>query len=100
VLNWAIELESPIDLHHSGWNKDSLKPGDSITVEGMAARNGSRQAWGKSVVLGNTGRRILTVSTAPPPPPLSPRPTPRWALTWDRTSCGWPTAVPISCSGR
>jgi len=78
MLNWAIELESPIDLQRGGWNKDSLKPGDSITVEGMAARNGSRQAWGKSVVLGNTGRRILTASFAAPPPPLSPRPTPRW----------------------
>ncbi|MEP7310063.1 MAG: DUF6152 family protein [Acidobacteriota bacterium] len=78
MLNWAIELESPIDLQRSGWNKDSLKPGDKITVEGMAARNGSRQAWGKSVVLGGTGRQVLTVSLATPPPPLSPRPTPRW----------------------
>ena len=24
VTNWAVELESPIDLHDSGWNPDSL----------------------------------------------------------------------------
>ena len=48
VLNWAVELESPIELQQSGWNKDTLQPGDAITVRGMAARNGSRQAWGDS----------------------------------------------------
>src|SRR5690242_10407387 len=39
MLNWAIELESPIDLQRSGWSKDTLHPGDSITVEGFSARN-------------------------------------------------------------
>ncbi len=39
-----------------------VRPGDSITVEGIAARNGSRQAWGKSVVLTGTGRQVLNVS--------------------------------------
>ena len=34
-VNWAIELESPIDLHDSGWNKDSVNPGDAITVTGF-----------------------------------------------------------------
>ena len=33
-LNWAIELESPIDLQRSGWTADSLQPGDAITVRG------------------------------------------------------------------
>jgi hypothetical protein len=78
VLNWAIELESPIDLQRSGWARESLQPGDAITVEGMAARNGSRQAWGKSVVLSGTGRKMLTVTVSGPPPLLQTRPTPRW----------------------
>ncbi len=42
--NWAIELESPVDLQKGGWNRDSLKPGDAITVQGISARDGSRQA--------------------------------------------------------
>ena len=78
MLNWAVELESPIDLQRSGWTKDSLRPGDTITVEGMAARNGSRQAWGKSVALAGSGRHVLNVTATAPTPPLSPRPTPRW----------------------
>src|SRR5919108_6579022 len=56
--NWAIELESPIDLEKGGWNRDSLKPGDAITVQGISARDGSRQAWARSVVLSSTGRRV------------------------------------------
>src|SRR5687767_2393399 len=43
TLNWAIELESPIILGASGWDKNTVKPGDSITVEGIQARDGSRQ---------------------------------------------------------
>ena len=76
--NWAIELESPIDLQQNGWARDTIRPGDAITVEGMAARDGSHQAWGKSVAISATGRKVLSVSTTPPPPPLRPRPTPTW----------------------
>ena len=78
ILNWAIELESPIELQQSGWNKESVQPGDTITVQGIAARNGSRQAWANSIVLRATGKRVLEVSSLPPPVPLQPRPTPRW----------------------
>src|SRR2546422_10857709 len=49
ISNWAIELESPVDLQKSGWNRDTLKPGEASTVQGIAAREGSRQAWGNSV---------------------------------------------------
>ena len=78
TLNWAIELESPIDLQRSGWTRDSVQPGDAITVEGIAARNGSRQAWGNSIVMKATGRAVLNVSASAPPPLLQTRPTPRW----------------------
>jgi len=78
IANWAIEVESPIDLQRNGWNRETLKPGDKIRVEGLAARNGSRQAWGNSIVIRATGRSVFTVSFAPPPPPLEARPTPRW----------------------
>ena len=79
VLNWAVELESPIDLQDGGWNRDVVKPGDSVTVKGISARDGSRQVWGESVVLSATGRRVFNVALTPPPPPLQPRPVPRWA---------------------
>src|SRR5713226_7687619 len=45
VNNWAIELESPVDLGKAGWKMDSVKPGDALTVQGIPARNGTRQVW-------------------------------------------------------
>src|SRR5436309_1033532 len=67
VLNWAIELESPIDLQKSGWKANTVQPGDALTVDGLAARNGSRQAWGRAVTL-TGGRRVFTVTASGPPP--------------------------------
>jgi hypothetical protein len=78
VVNWAIEVEGPIDLQRNGWSRDTLQPGDKIRVEGIAARNGSHQAWGNAIVIRATGRSVFSVSTAVPPPPLEARPTPRW----------------------
>jgi hypothetical protein len=77
LTNWAIELESVVDLRRNGWRHDTLKPGDSITVQGITARNGSKQAWGNSIVVGDTGKRVFTV-TAAQPPANQPGPTPRW----------------------
>ena len=78
---WAIELESPVALRKAGWNRDSLKIGDGITVRGISARDGSRQAWAKSVVLISSGKRILEVpaaSQASASRGNQAAPTPRW----------------------
>jgi hypothetical protein len=77
-VNWAIELASPIDLTHSGWTRESVQPGESIKVDGITARNGSRQVWANSVVTTANGRQVLNVKATAPPPPLGNRPTPRW----------------------
>ena len=79
VVNWAIELDGPIDLRRNGWSRDTLRPGDKVHVEGIAARNGSHQAWGNSVVVRATGKSVYNVTLAPPALPLEPRPTPRWS---------------------
>jgi hypothetical protein len=76
--SWAIELESTVDLRRSGWTRDTLKVGDAITVQGIAARDGSNQAWGNSVVVASTGRRVFTVTPAQPPRDQAAGPTPRW----------------------
>jgi hypothetical protein len=73
-----VELESPIDLSQSGWSATSVGIGDGVTVQGMAARDGSAQIWGNSVTITSTGRRILTVANRPPAAPPQVRPTPRW----------------------
>jgi len=78
LVNWAIEYESPIDLQKSGWNVDSLQPGDAITVQGIAARDGSHQAWSRSTTMTATGKTMLNARAATPPPvPSSPRPSPK-----------------------
>src|SRR6185295_1432943 len=32
VLNWAVELESPVELEIDGWKDNTLRPGDKISV--------------------------------------------------------------------
>jgi hypothetical protein len=78
VLNWAVEVESPNILRANGWGEKTLQPGDSITVEGMRARDGSRQVWGDHILRAGSRQPVFTVSYTPPPVPLAPRPTPRW----------------------
>ncbi|MFO7275860.1 MAG: DUF6152 family protein [Pseudomonadota bacterium] len=39
---WKIETNSPSVLRRRGWNSDSLKVGDEVTVEGWPARDGSK----------------------------------------------------------
>jgi hypothetical protein len=78
VANWAIELESPIDLGQGGWSRDAVQPGDAITVDGMAARDGSRQAWARSIVMTATKKKVLNITPSTPPPLLQARPAPRW----------------------
>jgi len=74
---WAIELESRVDLARHNWTRDSVRPGDIIKVQGIAARDGSRQAWGKSITLASTGKRVLDVPPAVPPVVKDVRPAPR-----------------------
>ena len=83
VTNWAVELESTIDLERSGWNLNTLKSGDAVTVQGMLARDGSPQIWGDSVVLTASNKRVLNMSAEAkafllPVANLPARATPRW----------------------
>lgn len=38
---WIAETSSPSGLKRRGWSQDSLKPGDSVTLEGYRALDGS-----------------------------------------------------------
>src|SRR5438552_3752486 len=67
VDRWAIELESRVDLVRGGWSRESLRPGDAIKVQGIAARDGSRQLWGKSVILASNGKKVLDALTTAVP---------------------------------
>ena len=77
IGNWAIELESPVDLRREGWTRNALAVGDVVTVDGIAARDGSKQAWSLSMVVARTGRRIFFERPVAPPAATN-KPTPRW----------------------
>ena len=52
TVNWAVEWASPLELRKAGWTRDALKVGDSVTVEGWLARDGSKLASGRTVTAG------------------------------------------------
>ena len=80
TATWAVEWASPLELHRSGWTRDSLKVGDSVTIDGWLARDGSKLVSGRSVALAS-GKRL---SEAPEEEAESAtahvpsRPAPRW----------------------
>lgn len=61
IHNWAMELGSPNGLSRRGWTKDTLKLGETITIEGSRARDGSYKANASNVTLGN-GKRLFNGS--------------------------------------
>ena len=63
LTNWNIELGPPLILRRAGWKQDSLKVGDQVTVEGYRAKDGSKMANGRKVILAD-GRQVFSGSTA------------------------------------
>ncbi|HEY9182920.1 MAG TPA: DUF6152 family protein, partial [Gammaproteobacteria bacterium] len=58
VHNWAIELVGINDLLRLGWGRDRVKAGDTISVVGFGARNGTNTANAASVTLASTGELL------------------------------------------
>jgi hypothetical protein len=58
VHNWAMELGSPNGLARRGWTRETLKIGDTITVEGSRARDNSYKANASNVTLPG-GKRLF-----------------------------------------
>jgi hypothetical protein len=80
VTNWGFEMGSPNGLMRAGWTRNSLKPGDVVTVEGSRARDGSNHANARAVTLSGTGQRLFAASSGGDAPASSPgdvaQPTP------------------------
>ena len=58
VTNYAVEGGTPNNLRRQGWGKDSLQAGNTVTVEGFMAKNGSNHVNGRTVTLPD-GRRVF-----------------------------------------
>ena len=63
VTNWGFEMGSPNILLRAGWTRNSMKPGDVVTVEGSRAKDGSNNANVKAVTLARTGQQLFGASS-------------------------------------
>ncbi len=59
---WQCEGGPPNTLTRNGWSKDSLKPDDQITIEGVLAKDGSKTCNARLVKLPN-GRSVFAGSS-------------------------------------
>jgi hypothetical protein len=57
VVNWGAEMGPTHGLQRTGWRRDTLKIGDSVTVSGFLARNGENRMNARTVTLTATGLR-------------------------------------------
>ena len=63
VTNWSFEMGSPNTLIRQGWKRTALKEGDQVTVEGYAAKDGSKVANARGVTLPD-GTKVFAGSPA------------------------------------
>jgi Family of unknown function (DUF6152) len=61
IINYACEGAAPNGLYRNGWRKDSLKAGDSVTVEGWRAKDGSNTMNAGNVILPD-GKKVFAGS--------------------------------------
>ena len=57
VTNWTIELANPNELLHDGLTRNTLKPGDVVTMKALLAKDGSNLADARTLDLPD-GRKI------------------------------------------
>ena len=57
VTNWGAEMGPPHGLQRQGWRRETLKIGESVSVDGFMARNGENRMNARTVTLTATGGR-------------------------------------------
>jgi hypothetical protein len=62
VTNYAVEGGAPNGLYRNGWRKDSLKAGDTITVDGWRAKDGSNTVNAGTVMTAE-GKKLFAGSS-------------------------------------
>jgi hypothetical protein len=66
VQKWAFELAAPGVLRRAGMSREDrggLKPGDEITVTGLASKDGSNSGWLQELKLADG--RVIKLVTGP-----------------------------------
>jgi hypothetical protein len=57
VEKWQAELTAPNKMSRAGWDKQTLKPGDSITASGYVAKDGAHTMW-LTKLIGSDGQDL------------------------------------------
>lgn len=63
TVNWNLEMGTPNILMRMGWRRDSLKPGDTVTITGWRARNNPHVGNIDDVIMPD-GSKIFADSSA------------------------------------
>src|SRR5262245_17111246 len=63
AVNWDFELGPPNSLMRQGWTRNSLKPGDSVTVTGFLSKLSPTNGNARTVTL-TDGRKVFAGSSA------------------------------------
>ncbi len=65
TTQWMVETSNPNGLMRLGWTKNSLKPGDVITVEAYQSKDGSNTANAARITLAD-GSKVFAGSPGTP----------------------------------
>lgn len=65
VANWAIEFGEPLVLEREGWNRNSVRIGDLVSMEGYPARGPKKQAFATTLMRGNERLFVPRLAAAP-----------------------------------
>jgi len=63
IVNWDFELASPNGLMRRGWNRNSMKIGDTVTVTGFRAKNNPAVGNASTVTMAD-GKRLFAGSSS------------------------------------
>src|SRR5215831_20749801 len=72
VQAWQCEGGPPNTLTRNGWSPNSLKVGDTITIDGALAKDGSKTCNARTVKLAD-GRSVFAGSSGGDNPPPLPK---------------------------
>jgi hypothetical protein len=59
TTEWGFELGTPNALLRLGWTRDAVKVGDTLTIEGYSAKDGSHYANARAIRLPD-GRKLFS----------------------------------------
>ena len=56
---YRVEGGAPNSLFRQGWRRDTIKPGDVVTVNGLRAKNDQSMNVGQATIITSDGHRVF-----------------------------------------